>query len=336
MLLDSTIQPSIISLFSSTSSHPLLLASAIQTSSTSSDSFISFLHDNNISEEKERLISFNSAASDSGQRSQPLQVIAHEHNKNLRSRVLHLQDPDCRTTSVRWGSLVRKDGMGAEGALGIELEYLHLQVKNLGQNFFFDVAVIDDRGEVFVLRSSTFQSAPKLYPSNAHEPTLLHLPLTFPPPSPALLTSWSTITLPLATLLSSLHLLGAPAPGRFSSVIGIEVHANCRIRRIWFSNYGKEPNEELAKRGMMSELMMYGSESLADLPSHSVGSSQQFVRGIAQDLRTNLRFQSSAAMALQEAASSFDYLKLVAIHAKRVTIDSGDVQLATRSTRERQ
>ena len=71
--------------------------------------------------------------------------------------MLHLQDPDCRTTSVRWGSLVRQDGKGTEGALGIELQYLHLQVKNLGQNFFLDVAVIDDRGEVFVLRSSTFQ-----------------------------------------------------------------------------------------------------------------------------------------------------------------------------------
>ncbi|KAG7461324.1 hypothetical protein MATL_G00208880 [Megalops atlanticus] len=59
------------------------------------------------------------------------------------------------------------------------------------------------------------------------------------------------------------------------------------------------------------------------------------VREIAQDLKTDLRFQSSAVMALQEASEAylvglFEDTNLCAIHAKRVTIMPKDIQLARR------
>jgi len=52
---------------------------------------------------------------------------------------------------------------------------------------------------------------------------------------------------------------------------------------------------------------------------------QRLVREIAQDLKSDLRFQSVAIAALQEAAESylvgmFEDTNLCAIHAKRVTI----------------
>ncbi|GAA5914724.1 hypothetical protein JCM5296_001962, partial [Sporobolomyces johnsonii] len=55
----------------------------------------------------------------------------------------------------------------------------------------------------------------------------------------------------------------------------------------------------------------------------------------AQDFKTDLRFQSSAIGALQEAAeaylvSLFEDTNLAAIHAKRVTIQPKDIQLARR------
>jgi histone H3/H4 len=67
---------------------------------------------------------------------------------------------------------------------------------------------------------------------------------------------------------------------------------------------------------------------------------QRLVREIAQDYKTDLRFQSSAVMALQEAAESylvglFEDTNLCAIHAKRVTIMPKDVQLARRIRGER-
>ncbi|KAE8669031.1 histone H3.2 [Hibiscus syriacus] len=63
---------------------------------------------------------------------------------------------------------------------------------------------------------------------------------------------------------------------------------------------------------------------------------QRLVREIAQDFKTDPRFQSSAVAALQEAAEAylvglFDGINLCAIHAKRVTIMPKDIQLARRT-----
>ncbi|XP_036967739.1 histone H3 isoform X1 [Acanthopagrus latus] len=67
---------------------------------------------------------------------------------------------------------------------------------------------------------------------------------------------------------------------------------------------------------------------------------QRLVREIAQDFKTDLRFQSSAVMALQESSEAylvglFEDTNLCAIHAKRVTIMPKDIQLARRIRGER-
>ncbi|KAF8553763.1 histone H3 [Imleria badia] len=67
---------------------------------------------------------------------------------------------------------------------------------------------------------------------------------------------------------------------------------------------------------------------------------QRLVREIAQDFKTDLRFQTSAVMALQEASeaylvSLFEDTNLAAIHAKRVTIQPKDLALARRLRGER-
>ena len=68
---------------------------------------------------------------------------------------------------------------------------------------------------------------------------------------------------------------------------------------------------------------------------------QCLVREIAQDFKTELRFQLAAIMALQEASEAylvglFKDSNLCAIHAKRVTIMPKDIQLARRICGERQ
>ena len=62
---------------------------------------------------------------------------------------------------------------------------------------------------------------------------------------------------------------------------------------------------------------------------------QRICREIAQDIKTDLRFQSSAILALQEATEAyliglFEDTNLVAIHANRVTIMPKDIKLARR------
>mmetsp|Transcript_67736 Transcript_67736/g.190940 ORF Transcript_67736/g.190940 Transcript_67736/m.190940 type:complete len:138 (+) Transcript_67736:327-740(+) len=67
---------------------------------------------------------------------------------------------------------------------------------------------------------------------------------------------------------------------------------------------------------------------------------QRLIREIAQDVQTDLKFQSQAVLALQEAAEAylvglFEDTNLCAIHAKRVTIMPKDIQLARRLRGER-
>ncbi|EWC89720.1 histone a [Plasmodium falciparum NF54] len=66
---------------------------------------------------------------------------------------------------------------------------------------------------------------------------------------------------------------------------------------------------------------------------------QRLVREIAQEYKTDLRFQSQAVLALQEAAEAylvglFEDTNLCAIHAKRVTIMPKDIQLARHKCNE--
>jgi histone H3 len=62
---------------------------------------------------------------------------------------------------------------------------------------------------------------------------------------------------------------------------------------------------------------------------------QRLVREVANELRHDMRFQSVALLALQEAAEAylvgvFEDTNLCAIHAKRITILVKDMQLARR------
>merc|ERR1712107_396183 len=62
---------------------------------------------------------------------------------------------------------------------------------------------------------------------------------------------------------------------------------------------------------------------------------QRLVREISQDYALGIRFQTSAVLALQEAVEAylvglFEDTHLCALHARRVTIMSRDLQLARR------
>lgn len=67
---------------------------------------------------------------------------------------------------------------------------------------------------------------------------------------------------------------------------------------------------------------------------------QRLVREIAQDYKTDLRFQTAAVSALQQAAEAylvglFEDSNLCAIHARRTCVQPKDIQLARRIRGER-
>ena len=62
---------------------------------------------------------------------------------------------------------------------------------------------------------------------------------------------------------------------------------------------------------------------------------KRLVREIVQEYKTDSIFQTSAVLALQEAAEAyivrvFQYANLCGIHCKRVTVMPGDIQFARR------
>ncbi|KAL8280387.1 hypothetical protein RQP46_007304 [Phenoliferia psychrophenolica] len=213
-------QPYVLSLLSSTASDPLLLATSASSSAFPTDAFITLLSD----------------ATDTDPTLPPSSNLKGKGVEvprgNLRSRVLHLQAPDIRST---W-------------------------VKDLAQAFFLEVGVRDERGARAVLRASTFQVEPKAYSTT---PPLLHLPLAFPTPSPTVLTPWTILSLHLPTLLSSFSRLeNGTSFARFASIDYVKAHANCRLRRVWCAEDGEEGEvgEGLAVRGMRTELAMFAAE----------------------------------------------------------------------------
>ncbi|KAI5932072.1 histone H3.1 [Manis javanica] len=125
------------------------------------------------------------------------------------------------------------------------------------------------------------------------------------------------------------------------------------------STDGKAPRKQLATRaarrsapatGGVKQLHRYrpGTVALREIRRYQKPTEllirklpfQRLVREIAQDFQTDLRFQSSAVTALQEACEAylvglFEDTNLCAIHAKRVTIMPKDIQLARRIRGER-
>merc|ERR1712230_124717 len=102
------------------------------------------------------------------------------------------------------------------------------------------------------------------------------------------------------------------------------------------STGGKAPRKQLASKAARKSAPSTGGVK----KPHRYKPGTVALREIAQDFKSDLRFQSSAIGALQESVeaylvSLFEDTNLCAIHAKRVTIQSKDIQLARRLRGER-
>jgi histone H3 len=124
------------------------------------------------------------------------------------------------------------------------------------------------------------------------------------------------------------------------------------------STGGKAPRKQLASKaarksapstgGVKTHRFRPGTVALREIRKYQKSTEllikklpfQRLVREVAQDFKCDVRFQSHAIMALQEASeayltSLFEDTNLCAIHAKRVTIFPKDIQLARRIRGER-
>jgi hypothetical protein len=142
-----TVQPSIVSLFSSTSSEPLSLFSQRLDESLAEDSFIHFLNDvSSLPLPTPPAILCSMPAVDSD----------HDESNigyGLHQNVLHIQSPTLRMTFIQCPPNVGPSNRD----LGLKHKWLHLQVRNMGREWSFDIGIVDKSGKRGVIRCSTFQ-----------------------------------------------------------------------------------------------------------------------------------------------------------------------------------
>lgn len=246
----SSIQPSIVSLFSSTGSDPLNLFLAHTDSSLRSDSLIHLLKDS----------SSLPTPPPPGTLISPPSIDENTPGYSLEQTVLHIQSPTVSTTFIQCPPINvsprRLLGTGSRTAgshhLGIKHPWVHIQVRNLGREWSFEIGLVDQTGRSGVVRCSTFQvcvichllsgycaiptclnewhmycllvswtwatncsdcqKQPRLkLLANSADIPLLHLPLSFPSTSSRPLTAWSTTALHLPPLLHQFSSLAVTA-----------------------------------------------------------------------------------------------------------------------------
>ncbi|KAF8905247.1 hypothetical protein CPB84DRAFT_1676811 [Gymnopilus junonius] len=267
-MFSSFVQPSTLSLFSSTSSNSLSLFSLSVDQALPSDSFIHLLHDRLSSPLPDipRTLLHLPIIQDRGD-----EMDSRHLDIELEQTILHIQSPTIRTTYIQCPAIT-PIGIGDRSpGLGIKHPWMHLQVRNLGKEWSFEVGIVDHAGRTGIIRLSTFQKKPDLRVNHAKPEShpILLLPLSFPSRSTHPLTPWSTININFPSLLPyfssptlrSLSLdnqndmeegrnsratvshpnasssVALPS-GTYSYVSYIRVYANCRLRRIWFSEGG--------------------------------------------------------------------------------------------------
>jgi phosphatidate phosphatase PAH1 len=143
-MFSSTVQPAVVSLFSSIGSHPLQLFSASIDPALPSDSVIHFLNDRTSLPPPDPSVQLVET---------PKQNDTESAHDDLTCTVLHIQSPTIQTTFIRCPPF----GDDSKRTLGLTHHWLHIQLRDLGREFSFEVGLVDTVGRVGVLRCSTFQ-----------------------------------------------------------------------------------------------------------------------------------------------------------------------------------
>ncbi|KAL8454969.1 hypothetical protein Emag_001222 [Eimeria magna] len=104
-----------------------------------------------------------------------------------------------------------------EKSLGITLPVIVLLLKNMNKLFSFEVQIVDDKGIKRRFRASNFQTAARV------KPYLCTMPLRMD-------SGWVYVHLNLADLTRKAF------GTNYAQTTRVQVHANCRIKRIFFSD----------------------------------------------------------------------------------------------------
>ena len=157
-MFSKAVQPPILSLFSSASTECLSLFSVHTDPSLPSDSFVHVLDDESSLPEPTspktliRPILFEDTE---GRESDTSNT---SHNFSISASVLHIQSPTLQSGYIRCPPTNWKPhATQRDRDLGIKLGWIHMQVRNMGREWCFEVGVVDQSGREGRIRCSTFQ-----------------------------------------------------------------------------------------------------------------------------------------------------------------------------------
>ncbi|KAJ1532361.1 hypothetical protein ONE63_000963 [Megalurothrips usitatus] len=103
-------------------------------------------------------------------------------------------------------------------SLGVKLPFLCMLVKNLKKYFSFEITILDDKNMRRRLRASNYQSTTRV------RPFCCTMPL-------GLSEGWNQIQFNLADFTRRAY------GTAYVECVRVQVHANCRVRRIYFSDH---------------------------------------------------------------------------------------------------
>ncbi|XP_077535216.1 cilia- and flagella-associated protein 20 [Haemaphysalis longicornis] len=151
--------------------------------------------------------------------SKPLQIwdkkVRNGHIKritdnDIQSFVLEILGTNVSTTFITCPADPRK-------TLGIRLPYLIMIVKNMKKYFTFEVQILDDKNVRRRFRASNFQSTTRVKPFICTMPMRLD-------------EGWNQIQFNLADFTRRAY------GTSYVETLRVQIHANCRIRRVYFAD----------------------------------------------------------------------------------------------------
>jgi hypothetical protein len=156
--------------------------------------------------------------------SKPLQIweskVVNGHIKritdtDIQSSVLEIMGTNVSTTYITCPA--KKEGEKIYKGLGIKLPFLVMIIKNLRKYFTFEVTVLDDKNVRRRFRASNYQSTTRVKPFICTMPMRLD-------------EGWNQIQFNLSDFTRRAY------GTNYIETLRVQIHANCRIRRIYFSD----------------------------------------------------------------------------------------------------
>ncbi|XP_029465117.1 cilia- and flagella-associated protein 20 isoform X1 [Rhinatrema bivittatum] len=131
-------------------------------------------------------------------------------DNNIQSLVLEIEGTNVSTTYITCPADPKK-------TLGIKLPFLVMIIKNLKKYFTFEVQVLDDKNVRRRFRASNYQSTTRVKPFICTMPMRLD-------------DGWNQIQFNLSDFTRRAY------GTNYIETLRVQIHANCRIRRVYFSD----------------------------------------------------------------------------------------------------